>query len=149
MLREQYLLPRRLLLLFHQLAYDGFRVVVTGKNTKICNREYNMEVIVADKGKGSFIPRAIPLRNRSSILANSNPTLVAEGLLNATSCSKEVSYVSGRKKRRVHLWADLGVNIFSQTADSARTYRTKTITLGISHAKCPHRHFCLRMGSSN
>lgn len=52
MLREQYLLPRRLLLLFHQLAYDGFRVVVAGKSSKIYNREYNMEVIVADKGKG-------------------------------------------------------------------------------------------------
>jgi hypothetical protein len=35
--------------------------------SKIYNREYNTEVIVEDKEKDSFIPRAIPLRNRSAI----------------------------------------------------------------------------------
>ncbi len=54
MLRGQYLLPQRLLLLFHQSAYDSLRAVIAGKSSKVYNGGYNMEITVADKGKGSL-----------------------------------------------------------------------------------------------
>jgi hypothetical protein len=103
MLRGQHLLPQRLLPLFRQSACDSLRAMIAGKSSKVCNGGHNMEIAVADKGKGSLIPRAISQRNRSLICQTVNPTLVAKGLLNVTSRSKEASYVSGRKKRRSHL----------------------------------------------